>query len=137
MVEFYMKPKDDVNVNTWIKVADNDELTCISFFTHRDAPPSAACFVSQQMAEKYLKALCIFFGEQLHKIHDLKKLATILEKYAPDIFDLEEEFNILNKYYATTRYPGDFPEGFSWKDAEEAFEAATHIKDFVLKKIKN
>jgi len=42
---------------------------------------------------------------------------------------------VLNKYYATTRYPGDFPEGFSWTMAREAFEAAVSIKEFVLKRI--
>ncbi|OGZ46947.1 MAG: hypothetical protein A3J54_01920 [Candidatus Ryanbacteria bacterium RIFCSPHIGHO2_02_FULL_45_13b] len=132
-----MKLEDNVNVKAWLKVAYDDELTCISFFAHRDVPPSAACFVSQQMAEKLLKALCVFFGEELRKVHDLKKLATILEKHVSSIFNLDEEFNVLNKYYTTTRYPGDFPEGFSWQDAEKAFEAATRIKDFVLDKIKN
>lgn len=42
----------------------------------------------------------------------------------------------MNKYYATTRYPGDFPEGFSWQNVEEGFAAALRIKEFVLGKIK-
>lgn len=29
----------------------------------------------------------------------------------------------------------DFPEGFSWKDAREAFEAAMRIKEFVSERI--
>jgi HEPN domain-containing protein len=132
-----MKQKGELNVYIWIEKAHDDELTCLSLLTHRDAPPTSVCFIAQQMAEKHMKALYIFFGEELHKIHDLKKLATILEKHVSNIFDLEEEFNILNKYYTTTRYPGDFPEGFSWHDAEEAFKAATRIKEFVLEKIKN
>lgn len=115
--------------------AQEDELTCRSILKHRDAPPAPACFTAQQMAEKYLKALFIFHSKDFPKIHDLKRLATLIEPFEPDIFDREEEFNILNKYYATTRYPGDFPEGFSWKDAEEAFDAAVKIKEFVLKKL--
>ena len=35
-----------------------------------------------------------------------------------------------------TRYPGDFPEGFSWKDADDAFNSAERIKEFVLKKLR-
>ncbi len=39
------------------------------------------------------------------------------------------------KLYIEARYPGDFPEGFSWRDAQEAFDAAMRVKDFVLSKI--
>ena len=131
------KPSNELNIDKWIEKANEDELTCQSFLKHRDAPPGACCFWAQQMAEKYLKTLLIFYSQGFPKIHDLKRLATLLEPYVQNIFDLEEEYNILNKFYATTRYPGDFPEGFSWQDAEMAFNAAVSIKEFVLAKIKS
>ena len=130
------RSKNELNIAEWIKKANEDELACESILKHRDAPPSPVCFFSQQMAEKYLKALLIFHQKSFPKVHDLKRIATLIEPSEPTIFDLEEEFNVLNKYYATTRYPGDFPEGFSWRDAEEAFESAQKIKEFVLEKIK-
>ncbi len=129
--------KNELNIQEWIEKANEDELSCRSFLKHKDAPPSSACFFSQQMAEKCLKALLIFHQKEFPKTHDLKRIATLLEPFESNIFELEKEFNVLNKYYATTRYPGDFPEGFSWYDAEEAFEAAKRIKEFVLEKIIN
>lgn len=48
---------------------------------------------------------------------------------------INNKLDIFSSYYIETRYPGDFPE-FSWRDAEEAFEAAKNIKKFVLEKIK-
>lgn len=130
-------PKNELNIQEWINKADEDELNARSILKHRDGTPTIVCFLSQQMAEKYLKTLLISYQKEFPKIHDLKRIATLIEPFVPDIFELEEEFNILNKYYATARYPGDFPEGFSWYDAEEAFEAAKRIKEFVLEKIKS
>ena len=82
-----------------------------------------------------MKALLIFHQKSFPKIHDIKRIATLIEPFEKSIFELEEELNVLNKYYATTRYPADFPEGFSWSDAREAFSAAKRIKAFVLEKI--
>ena len=126
----------ELNTDKWIEKATEDELSIKVLLKHRDAPPSPVCFHSQQMAEKYLKALLIFHNQNFSKVHDLKRLATLIEPFVPDLFNLENEFNILNKFYTTTRYPGDFPEGFSWQDAEEAFRAATAIKEFVLERMK-
>lgn len=123
-------------VNRWLEKAQEDELTCRSLITHRDAAPGPACFHAQQIAEKYLKALLIRHGQGIPKVHDLKRIATLLERFEPKIFQLEDEFSILNKYYPATRYPGDFPEGFSWEDAQAALAAAIRIKAFVSEKMK-
>lgn len=137
MEKYYMTQpaSTELNINLWLERVEDDELNCRSILKHRDAPPGPMCFWAQQMAELSLKALLIHHSKKFPKVHDLKKIATLLEPFVPKIFSLEEEFNILNKFYTTTRYPGDFPEGFSWKDAEEAFAAATLIKEFVLKKL--
>lgn len=126
--------KNEASIREWIKKAIDDELSCKSILKHRDAPPSPVCFMAQQMGEKYLKALLIFHKKDFPKVHDLKRIATLLESFETNIFNLDDAFNILNKYYVTTRYPGDYPE-FTWKDAEKAFKAAQKIKNFVLDKI--
>ncbi len=130
-------PKGDLNVEEWLKKAKEDEWTCEVLFREKRIVPSIICFHAEQMAEKYLKALLIARSGEYPKIHDLKRLATLIETYEKDIFDLESELNILNKYYPATRYPGDFPEGFSREDAHEAFAAAKRVKEFILAKIKN
>jgi len=118
----------------WFNKGNEDELNLTSVLRHRDGTPGNVCFLSQQMAEKYLKGMLIYFGKDFPKVHDLKLIATMLEEIVSDIFELDEKFTILNKYYIITRYPGDFPE-FSWTEAENAYEAAGKIKKFVLSKI--
>ena len=119
----------------WIIKAQEDEVSIKAILKNNSGSPSTACFLSQQMAEKYLKSLIVFKKMEISKIHDLLKLADILKEVVSNIFDLEEEMIVLNKYYIVTRYPADLPEGFSWDDAQKAFECAVKIKEFVLKEI--
>lgn len=121
-------------VGRWMKKAQDDELNIQSILKHRDGTPSAACFLSQQMAEKYLKGSLIFFDLELVKVHDLVKLMSLLENNVPQISQIGNEATLLNEYYIKTRYVGDYPE-FSWQDAEEAYAAAKKIKEFVIEKI--
>ena len=123
--------RNKLGAQEWIKKAEEDELSLKTVLVN--GAPSTACFLAQQMAEKYLKGLLVFYGQSFPKIHDLKRIATLLEPFVPDIFDLEGEFNNLNKFYAATRYPGDIPEGFGVEDAKLAFEAALRVKEFSLK----
>lgn len=122
---------DKFGAQKWVEKAEEDELSLKAILV--SGAPSTACFLAQQIAEKYLKGLLVFYGQSFPKIHDLKRIATLLEPFVPDIFDLEEEFNSLNKFYAATRYPGDIPEGFRIEDAKLAFKAALRVKEFSLK----
>ncbi|MBU1180240.1 HEPN domain-containing protein [Patescibacteria group bacterium] len=121
-------------VEEWIRKADDDELSIKAILTEKGAP-STACFLSQQMAEKYLKAFIASRGKDLPKIHQLERLLGICKKLDKFFRQLDNEAVLLSEYYVETRYPGDYPEGFSWKDANGAFRAAVKIKEFVLKKL--
>ncbi|KKP32524.1 MAG: hypothetical protein A2312_01630 [Candidatus Staskawiczbacteria bacterium RIFOXYB2_FULL_32_9] len=122
----------------WIKRADNDELNIVSILKHKDGEPSLTCFLSQQMAEKYLKALLIFYENNYPRIHSLIKLLTLISKYSPDILkEIEEEIILIEPYYIETRYSEDIlAESFSWEMAEKAYESAKRIKNLVLEKLK-
>jgi len=121
-------------LNRWFKKGDEDELNVLSILRHRYGTPSAVCFLSQQLAEKYLKSMLIFYDQEIIKIHDLVKLGSILANFSPEIKDLHDELDLLSEFYIETRYVGNFPE-FSWTEAEEAYVAANKIKSFVLSKI--
>jgi len=118
----------------WIKKAADDELNAKSILTHRDGAPSGVCFLSQQIAEKYLKALLVFHQKPFLKVHDLLDLETRLLETQPDVKTLHQGLVSLNRYYIETRYPGDYPD-FSWQDADEAFKAASNIANFVKQRI--
>ena len=74
------KENKKIIMGRWFSKVEEDELTIKSILKHRDGAPSIACFLSQQMAEKSLKMLVMFFDIELEKIHDLKKLISLLEK---------------------------------------------------------
>lgn len=123
------------NYQEWFKKAQEDELS-ISAILKEDGAPSTVCFLSQQMAEKYLKGLLVFHNKVFLKVHDLLELEMLLLEFEPEIKQYDDELDVLNRYYIETRYPGDYPE-FSLQEAREAFEAVKRIKNFVLDKIKS
>lgn len=118
----------------WFKKGDEDELSALSILKHRDGIPSTVCFLSQQIAEKYLKALLIFYDEEIIKVHDLLRLESTLANFTQGIRELHEDMDLLNDLYIETRYVGDFPELF-WDDAEKAYAAAKRIKEYVLRNV--
>lgn len=126
-----MVSKSEKNHSEWFKKADEDELSITAIMKNGGAF-STACFLSQQMAEKYLKGLIVFHDLSFTKVHDLLELETILLDIEPEIKNYESELDLLSSYYIETRYPGDYPE-FTQEEARKAFEAAKKIKDFVLK----
>lgn len=119
----------------WIEKADEDELS-IEAILKGGGAPSTACFLSQQMAEKYLKGLAVSQKIPFPKIHDLLALETLLMECQPNISQIHGDLELLNRYYIETRYPGDYPQ-FSLEEGQKAFEAALRVKEFVLSKIKS
>lgn len=119
----------------WFKKAEEDELSIRAILKEGGAP-STACFLSQQLAEKYLKGFLVFHNKEFRKVHDLLELERLVMEVEPKIKEYEKELDLLNTYYFETRYPGNYPE-FTLAEAEQSFEAAKGIKDFILKKINN
>lgn len=118
----------------WLEKAGEDDLS-IGVILKGGGAPSTACFLSQQMAEKYLKGLAVFRKVSFRKVHDLLALETLLMKSVTNISGIHGDLELLNRYYIETRYPGDYPE-FSMEEARKAFEAAVRVKEFVLGSIK-
>ena len=114
----------------WFKKADEDELS-IKAILKGEGSPSTAAFLSQQMAEKYLKGLLVFYQKSYIKVHDLISLETLLLDGNKEINQLHDQLQKLNRYYIEKRYPGDYTE-ISLQEAEEAYQAAKEVKSFVL-----
>lgn len=117
----------------WLKKAGEDELAAGNLL-EAGGPFSLVCFHCQQMAEKLLKGLLVFCGQEFEKIHDLLKLAGMLSSQFADVADLLDDLKYLNKLYIQARYVGDYPE-FTNSEAKEALEHALRVKNFVLRKI--
>jgi HEPN domain-containing protein len=88
-----------------------------------------ACFSSQQVAEKCLKAIALARGAVQVRGHSVKAIA---EALAIDD-DLDKMARILDQYYITTRYPDAFSTGapFEYFVESQAREALVFARAFV------
>lgn len=120
-------------VNEWVLRAKDDELNIIAILKDRDGTPAHICFTCQQMSEKYLKALLLFYSGDSPKIHALGTLIGLIKPFNELIEkQLKECAILLDPYYIEVRYPADIPiESFTWEMAEESYKAATIIKEFI------
>lgn len=132
--KFFMKKNNLIVAREWFAHADEDILSCEAIIKEGGGP-STLCFLSHLIAEKYFKGLLISSGKDLVKIHDLVKLVNLLKKDFPAICELMDELALLNKYCIDARYPGA-SEGFSWKEAKNAFEIAKKVKKIVMNAIR-
>jgi len=99
-----MKPA----VREWIEKAEADFLSAGREYRARKQPNfDAACFFSQQCAEKYLKAKLVAAKIPFTKTHDLQRLLDLILPREP----LWEAFRPLlielSRFAVAFRYPGE------------------------------
>ncbi len=68
------------------------------------------CFLSQQAAEKALKAFLYVQGEELVAGHSVRQLCARAAEYEPGFHNRISEWGILDSYYIPTRYPNGLPD---------------------------
>lgn len=118
----------------WFLKAQDDELSAGDILKDKEGAASTVCFLSQQIAEKYLKGYLVYKEKRFPKIHDLDRLVKLCQKIDSDFKEIKNQGKYLTDFYIITRYPGDYPQ-FSFKQAESAFSKALEIKSFVLDRI--
>ena len=94
-----------IKFSEWQAKAEDDCLA-IEAMLKEGRLPNPICFHAQQMAEKYLKGLLVFYDIHVPKVHDLLELETLLLSIARDVSNLHDDLLVLTRYYITTRYPG-------------------------------
>ncbi len=93
---------------------------------------SHACFISQQAAEKAVKAIVYGSGERLVRGHSIVELVDRFADRVPELKDLRAAGCLLDRHYMASRYPNGVAEGapfeaYSRPMAEEALETAERI----------
>lgn len=98
------------------------------------------CFITQQVVEKALKAFLRFQGvrvEAKYKTHDLVFLNKECQKFDSQFKNLKHKTQILNQYYAPTRYPEILTMAeYTNAIAQEAVSIAEDTVEFISKKLK-
>jgi HEPN domain-containing protein len=93
----------------WLKQAQADLYWC-----RRLAEQGAyhlACFLSQQVAEKALKAFLYAQGEDIVLGYSVECLCAAAAEYDPQFQTLARTWSILDSYYIPTRYPNGLSDG--------------------------
>lgn len=117
----------DRAAEAWVAKAEADDRAAARVAL---PPPEfdLVCFLSQQGAEKWLKALLQERGVRFGRTHDLGKLAEAAGDAVPGLASLRAELTWLSGFAVSVRYPGvsSAPE-----DAERALAIAGKVRQLV------
>lgn len=113
----------------WLAKAKSDLRVAKMAFEDAEPEYHLSCYLSQQCAEKALKALLIRLGIKFAYKHDLEYLVGILHPEDQAWFD-DMGLEWLTDWATEGRYPGDVPEA-TRDDAQRAIEMAENVYDKV------
>lgn len=114
----------------WLRFADEDLRAAREMSTREHFTPRHICFLSQQAAEKVLKALLLSEELRIPRTHDLEAIVALLPIHIQEAFssiDLER----LTVWAVESRYPGEWDDATA-DDANTALQTATQIWQVVL-----
>ena len=121
--------------NEWFDSANSDYQYAEVGMKEEYVFPQVA-FLSQQIAEKFLKGFLLVHNVQPPRIHELPKLLDECAKINPEFEKLRDACELLTGFYIDTRYPPDIPD-YSKEDIQQAFESAKVVKTTIETLIQN
>lgn len=114
-------------VRGWMLKAESDlENATLVLRAGPDGPMDTVSFHAQQCAEKCLKGLLCFRGEEVPRTHDVEFLPARTGVESRVEVTLEES-RLLTDYATVTRHPADY-EPVSHDEAAHAVELAVRIR---------
>jgi len=126
----------NMEVQRWLRQAEKDLESARDSRTARHY--EWACFQSQQVAEKALKAFLYSKGLRAILTHSIRDLVLDCSKFNKDFGNLVSQGKVLDSYYIPTRYPdglvgNEIPsEYYSQEDASQCISYA----ELILKTVK-
>jgi HEPN domain-containing protein len=90
----------------WVRKAEADHRVAVSLAGAAERSHDQACFLCQQSAEKYLKALMEEQGMTIPRTHDLLVLVAALLPTLPSLKSVNRGLPLLSRYAVAVRYPG-------------------------------
>lgn len=125
---WFQQAREDLEVVRTLRAADHH---------------AAACFHSQQAAEKALKALLYSQGARIVLGHSVSELVRQCEAHDAAFAPMRAEAGLLDQFYIPTRYPNGLPspavpsETYTGSQAQSAQEAAERILSLVEALLRN
>ena len=90
----------------WVRKAEEDWVAAQELAGRKPPLRDQACFLCQQAAEKYLKALLQESGVVVPKTHNLKDVLNLLVPHDATLISLRRTLQSLTQYAVDYRYPG-------------------------------
>jgi len=113
----------------WIDKAEGDFASAGREVRARKNPNyDSACFHSQQMAEKYLKAILQANQQPIPRTHNLLNLMGLCLPFAPGLALHQDILGLLDLYSVQYRYPG---ESADKDEARAAYKSAKKFREFI------
>ena len=127
----YMNDPDPVvhEALRWLRFSEEDLNVASRLMTGIPTAPRHACWLSQQAAEKALKAGLVLDEVEFPFTHDLDALRNLLPG-SWSVRDTHPDLAELTEWAVETRYPGDWPEHTD-ADATRAVSQARSVHDSV------
>ena len=128
-----MKPLDTARaslVAQWLEKANKDLAAAEHLLSEGPRHREAVGYLSQQAAEKYLKALLVDRSIEFPKTHDIRALLKLAELTVAGISQRLQEAEFLNPFGVDVRYPGDSPDMLPG-DELHAAQLAREVRDTV------
>jgi HEPN domain-containing protein len=117
----------------WVTKAEGDFATAGREIRARKSPNyDAACFHSQQCAEKYLKAVLQENDKPVPKVHNLIELMLLCEEIDASFEMLRTDLVLMERYAVRVRYPGEVA---AKAEAQSAYAAAKGVRGFIRQKL--
>ncbi len=116
----------------WFRKAESDLLGIRNNLASTNIPADVCCFHAQQAVEKYLKAYLVSKNISFPKIHDLNRLCDLCANANPVFSELLPLIDGLTIFSVTPRYP-DMIDDLTVEDAQQAYQNAIVVKEFILK----
>jgi HEPN domain-containing protein len=113
----------------WFLHANSDLRLAEHGLSLYPTPDEPICCLSQQSAEKILKAFLFLNRIEPPKIHDLPLLLEMCEKILPQFSQLSKKCIFLTKFAVAPRYPNQLQ--ITQDDAKIAIKYAKEIVEFV------
>jgi HEPN domain-containing protein len=122
-------PEVIAETRRWFRYAQEDLVTAQSLVAVRNVAPRQICYLTQQAAEKALKATLVWLQIEFRKTHDLDELALLLPP-GWGVSSLAASFSGLSAWAVRARYPGNWSEPTAG-DAQESLADAVAIVNAV------
>jgi HEPN domain-containing protein len=114
--------REETEESRWLRYAREDIRCARALRAEPGIVPREACAMSQEAAEKAMKAVLILERTRVTRTHDLREIRLMQRDHlAPDVSD--EALNGLTGWLVKGRYPGDWDEATP-TDADTALATA-------------